>query len=131
MPIRGVRGATVAEADQPQAIYQATQELLKAIMDANPTLRLTDLASAIFTVTQDLRSAFPASVARSLDGWRYVPLLCAQEIPVPNSLSRVVRVLLHWNTDLPQNAIRHVYLREASCLRPDMENIRPGGNHPG
>jgi len=119
MPVRGVRGATVTSHDRPADICSATQELLTAIMDANPFLRLADLASAIFTLTADLTSAFPAEAARQL-GWQEVPMLCAREIPVPGSLPRCIRVLLHWNTDLPQHAIHHVYLGEARSLRPDL-----------
>jgi chorismate mutase len=119
MTVRGIRGATVASSDQPEAIQAATQELLAAILAVNPGLVAEDLASAIFTVTEDLYSAYPATAARGL-GWYNVPLMCAREIPVPGSVSRCIRVLLHWNTDLPQTAIQHVYLHEAACLRPDL-----------
>ena len=78
-----------------------------------------DVASAIFTVTDDLASTFPAQGARQM-GWGLVPMLCAREIPVPNSLPRVIRVLVHWNTELPQDRITHVYLRDAVTLRPDL-----------
>jgi chorismate mutase len=77
------------------------------------------VASAIFTVTDDLVSTFPAQAARQM-GWELVPMLCGREIPVPNSLPRVIRVLVHWNTELPQSEIKHVYLREAVKLRPDL-----------
>lgn len=119
MPVRGIRGATAATEDQSEAILSATRELLGAIQTANPTLDPADLASAIFTVTEDLTAAYPAKAARKL-GWTVVPLMCAREIMVPGSLPRCIRVLLHWNTDLPQSAIRHVYLGEAAKLRPDL-----------
>ncbi len=119
MPVRGVRGAITAEADAPEAIYRATIELLHAILNANPSLRSDDLASVLFSVTPDLTSAFPAQAARQI-GWSQVPLMCFLEIPVPNSLPRCIRALLHWNTDLPQTSIRHVYLGEAAILRPDL-----------
>lgn len=119
MAVRGVRGATVASANQAEAILNATRELLKAIMDENPGLRCEDLASALFTVTGDLDAAFPAAAARQL-GWEHVALMCTQEIPVPGDLERGIRVLLHWNTDLEQSEIRHVYLKEATRLRPDL-----------
>ena len=119
MAIRGVRGATVVEYDRQEEILAATHELLQAILEANTTLRPEDLASVFFTVTEDLRATYPAQAAREI-GWALVPMLCAQEIPVPGSLPRVIRVLLHWNTDLPQDAIRHVYLGAAVSLRPDL-----------
>jgi chorismate mutase len=119
MPVRGIRGATVAAADQAEAILSATRELLEAIITHNPSLTPGDIASATFTVTDDLAAVYPAAAARQL-GWNLTPLMCAREIPVPGSLPRCIRVLLHWNTDLPQSAIRHVYLGEAKQLRPDL-----------
>jgi chorismate mutase len=123
MPIRGVRGATVASRDEPEVILTATRELLGALLVANPLLQLEELASAFFTVTGDLTAVHPAKAARQL-GWEQVPLMCALEIPVPGSLPRCIRVLLHWNTDLPQSAIRHVYLGGAASLRPDLVRDR-------
>jgi chorismate mutase len=119
MPIRGIRGAITVSADEPDLILQATRELLEEILAENEGMQPEDVASAIFTVTDDLASTFPAQGARQM-GWGLVPMLCAREIPVPNSLPRVIRVLVHWNTELPQNEITHVYLREAVKLRPDL-----------
>lgn len=122
MPVRGVRGATVIPQDEPEVIRQAARELLQAMQAANPSMHSDDLASAIFTMTADLSAAFPAEAARVL-GWERVPLMCMQEIPVPGSLPGCLRILLHWNTDLPQADIRHVYLHEAAGLRPDLPSI--------
>ena len=119
MPTRGIRGATTVSADEPNLILEATRELLEAILDANQAMQPEDVGSAIFTVTDDLASTFPAQGAREM-GWGLVPMLCAREIPVPGSLQRVIRVLVHWNTDVPQNEITHVYLRDAVKLRPDL-----------
>jgi chorismate mutase len=119
MPIRGIRGATTVTADEPDLILQATRELLEEILTENEGMQPEDVASALFTVTDDLVSTFPAQGARQM-GWGLVPMLCAREIPVPNSLPRVIRVLVHWNTDLAQNEITHVYLRDAVILRPDL-----------
>ena len=119
MPIRGIRGATTVTADEPELILQATRELLEEILAENEGMRPEDVASAIFTVTDDLASTFPAQGARQM-GWGLVPMLCAREIPVPESLPRVIRLLVHWNTDLPQDRITHVYLRDAVKLRPDL-----------
>ena len=119
MPVRGVRGATVSSQDTQDAILEAARELLEAMLQANPGLQPDDIASAIFTVTADLHAAYPAQAARQL-GWTLVPLMCVQEMHVPSSLPRCIRVLLHWNTELPQSAIHHVYLGAASVLRPDL-----------
>jgi chorismate mutase len=115
---RGIRGATTVEIDAADAIVAATRELLVRMVEANG-VAVADIASAIFTVTPDLTAAFPARAAREL-GWRYVPLLDAQEVPVPGSLPRCVRVLVLWNTERTQEEIQHVYLRDAGSLRPDL-----------
>ncbi|HMN62870.1 MAG TPA: chorismate mutase [Anaerolinea sp.] len=125
MSIRGIRGAVQAERDEPEAILAATRELIAAIMAANPGLDPADVASVFFTVTDDLSAIHPALGARQL-GWTDVPLMCAREIPVPGSLPRCIRVLVHWNTELPQSAVHPVYLGEASVLRPDLAAARPG-----
>lgn len=119
MSIRGIRGAITVTADDPNLILEATRELLEAILNSNKEMRPEDLGSALFTVTDDLVSTFPAEAARKM-GWGLVPMVCAREIPVPGSLPRVIRVLIHWNTDMPQNKITHVYLRDAVKLRPDL-----------
>lgn len=116
--LRGVRGATTVERNDAGQIAERTRELLNVLIDANGILP-EDLASAIFTVTGDLDAQFPTVSARSLSGWNDVPLLCSREIPVQGSLPRCIRVLLHWNSDRSQNAIRHVFLRGARGLRPE------------
>jgi chorismate mutase len=98
---------------------QATRELLEEILAENKGMQPEDVASAVFTVTDDLVSTFPAQAARQM-GWDLVPMLCGREIPVPDSLPRVIRVLVQWNTDLPQDRITHIYLRDAVKLRPDL-----------
>jgi len=119
MAMRGIRGATTVSADEPDLILEATRELLEAILGANESMKPEDVGSALFTMTDDLASTFPAQAARQM-GWGLVPMMCAREIPVPGSLRKVIRVLVHWNTDMSQNEITHVYLRDAVKLRPDL-----------
>ena len=119
MKIRGVRGATVTTKDNEEEILSATIELLEAILNANPTMNVNDLASVFYTLTEDLHSTYPARAAREM-GWNLVPFLCAREISVPGGLPRCIRILMHWNTDLAQDEIQHVYLRDAIALRPDL-----------
>ena len=119
MVVRGIRGANSVEADEPELILAATRELLEEICRANEITDFNDICSAIFTTTSDLTSTFPAEAARAM-GMGLVPLLCATEIPVPGSMPRCIRILLHVNTDKPQDQIKHVYLGEAKKLRPDM-----------
>ncbi|MFH1524352.1 MAG: chorismate mutase [Chloroflexota bacterium] len=119
MTLRGIRGAITVDSDQPEKILAATQELLEAISRANSGLCPEDIASAFFTTTDDLVSVHPALAARQM-GWTHVPMMCASEISVPDGLPCCIRVLIHWNTDRAQSAIRNVYLREAARLRPDL-----------
>lgn len=119
MPVRGIRGATTIVEDQPEAILTATRELLTDLLEANPTLNREDIASAIFTVSEDISAAYPAQAAREI-GWTEVPMLCGREIPVPGGLPFCIRVLIHWNTDLPQSSVCHIYRNRAVSLRPDL-----------
>ncbi len=119
MAVRGIRGAITVGDDTPELILEATQELLSMIMIENPSMKTADICSAIFSLPEDLISVFPAKAARQM-GWNEVPLFCTKEIPVPNSLPKCIRVLIHWNTELSQKQIKHVYLREAIRLRPDI-----------
>jgi chorismate mutase len=116
--LMALRGATTVERNEGQPILDATSELIQEIMDRNQ-LHPREMVSAIFTTTDDLDAEFPAVAARRL-GLERVPLLCAREIPVPGALARVVRVLIHYYGDEERPA-RHVYLRDASVLREDLE----------
>ena len=122
MYCRGIRGATTVEQNDREEILAATTELLE-LLSARNDLRPEDVASAIFTVTADLDAEFPALAARSL-GWTEVALMCAREIPVPNSLEKCIRVLVHVNTTRSAAEIQHVYMRRAIALRPTF-----GQNH--
>jgi chorismate mutase len=124
MDCRGIRGAVSVESNTRAAIDAAVRRLLTQIVVANG-VSVDDIASVIFTATPDLDAAYPARTARAL-GWTHVPLLCMQEMAVAESLPRCIRVLVHWNTERPQDAIYHVYLGEARQLRPDLvkEEIR-------
>jgi len=116
--VRALRGAITVAADEPGAIVAATQELLREMLDRN-AVETGDLISVLFTSTADLVSEFPATAARSL-GISDVPLLCAQEIPVPGSLPRCIRVLMHLYSSRGYASLRHVYLRDARALRADL-----------
>ena len=119
MAVRGLRGATTVVQNVAADILAATRELLQELLSANGISTYEEIVSAVFTTTPDVNAVFPAEAARSL-GMSQVPLLCASEIAVPNSMPRCIRILLHVNSDQPQSAMKHVYLREAKRLRPDM-----------
>lgn len=128
--LRGIRGAVTVGANSGPEIVSRTGELLEAIVSANG-VRPEAIAMAIFTVTPDLDAAFPAQAVRELaqrpgrGAWRRVPSMCATEMSVPGALPRAVRVLVLAETRRPAGAIRHQYLGEASCLRPDLAEARP------
>jgi chorismate mutase len=118
MVTRGIRGATQVEENSVLHIEGAVVELLEKMI-ADNQIKTSDLISIIFTATQDLTADFPAVAARKI-GLGEVPLLCAVEIAVPNSLPRVVRVLMHINCDKSLSEIKHIYLNGATVLRKDI-----------
>ncbi len=118
MPTRAIRGATTATANTADAILDASRELLRAILAAN-ALAPDQLISVLFTLTPDLDAAYPTRAAREL-GWAEIPLLDAQQPRVRGDLPRCLRVLIHCETERSTREIKHIYLREAKCLRPDL-----------
>jgi chorismate mutase len=115
--LHGIRGATTVAHNEASEILAATDELLRALIEAND-LQPDDIVSALFTVTSDLDAAFPARAAEDF-GWNIVALLHAREIPVPGSLPMCIRLLIHAYTARGRGEIKHCYLRGATVLRPD------------
>jgi chorismate mutase len=121
MAVRGIRGAITVTEDNAAEVLSATRELLEDMIRQNE-LDSQDIASIIFTATQDIKSTFPAEAARAI-GLHLVPLLCSQEIGVEGALGRCIRILVHVNTSCGQAEIKHVFLRDAARLREDL--IKP------
>ena len=120
---RGVRGATTADDNSAEEILKATRQLLALIIRQNG-IKPEDIASVIFSTTNDLDAKFPAMAARQL-GWWDVALMCVHELDVPESLHRCIRVLLHWNTDKAPDEMVHVYIKDAAQLRTDRSQFPP------
>jgi chorismate mutase len=116
--VRAIRGAVQVDADEREAILEATAELVAEVMSRNE-LTTEDVISVLFTATPDLSAEFPALAARKT-GFHAVPLMCATEIPVPGAMPRVVRLMAHVETDRARSEIQHVYLRGAAALRLDI-----------
>lgn len=114
---RGVRGATTLDSS-PGAADSACVELLGRMLDANGA-SVGDVAAAIFTLDDDLAGENPAAAARAA-GWELVPLLMVREHGADARVPRCLRVLLLVNTALTQADVRHIYLRGAEVLRPDL-----------
>lgn len=123
MRCRGVRGATTADANTREEILQATRQLLALLIRRNG-IEPDDVASVLFTTSPDLNAEFPALAARQI-GWLDVPLMCGHEMNVPGSLPRCIRVLLNWNTEKSAQEIKHVYVKDAVQLRPDLCKLPP------
>lgn len=121
--LRGIRGATTVEADDANEILAATRELLEEMLAANGITDFEVIASIFFTTTPDLHATFPAEGARAI-GMTMVPLLCFQEIPVAGRLERCIRIMMQVNTSKRQSEMRHIYLRKAVTLRPDLASAQ-------
>jgi chorismate mutase len=126
VPVRGIRGATTAEADTADAITEATEELLKELIRLNE-IDAPEVCFAYFTTTHDLTAEFPAYAARRL-GWFEVPLLCGHDmdvrLPNPRGLPMCIRILLLYNTSKPQSAMRFAYMRGAQDIKADLDSLR-------
>jgi chorismate mutase len=126
MPVRGIRGATTASVNEPDAIVEATDELLRELVVRN-RLDIEEIACAYFTTTPDLDAEYPALAARRL-GWTEVPMLCGHDMsvrqPNPRGVPRCVRVLLLYNTEARQRAMAHAYLRGAVAIKEDLDTVR-------
>jgi len=121
MRLFALRGATTVEHNDAEEILSATDELMRELMARNG-LNPAVLVSCLFTLTNDLDAEFPAKAARRM-GLSSVPLMCAREVPVPGSLPRAIRVLVHYYA-VEDHVSRHVYLREARVLRADLESAQ-------
>jgi chorismate mutase len=121
MRLFALRGANTVAANEANEILAATDELMRELMARNE-LTADAMVSCILTLTEDLNAEFPAVAARKL-GLSRVPLLCAREIPVPGSLPRVIRVLVHYYA-ADDHEPRHVYLGDARALRADLDSAQ-------
>ena len=121
MRLFALRGANHVNANEAAEILAATDELMRELMERN-ALEPEAMVSCIFTLTEDLDAEFPAVAARAL-GLHRVPLLCAREVPVPGSMPRVIRVLVHYYA-AEEHEPQHVYLGETSALRADLESAQ-------
>ncbi|MFQ6003111.1 MAG: chorismate mutase [Candidatus Zixiibacteriota bacterium] len=116
--VRGIRGAVRVKENTKEEMLSSTKKLLLKMLQEND-VKVEDVVSVFLTATVDLDAEFPAYALREM-GWRMVPVLCAQEMDVSHSMSRVRRILLHVNTSKSQEQIRHQYLGETKNLRPDL-----------
>lgn len=120
--IRGVRGATTISKNTEIEIIESTEELLLMMIQQND-LEATDVASVFISVTSDINAAFPAKALRRIPDWTFVPVMCMNEINVDGSLPLCIRIMMHINTEKEQHQIHHIYLKNTTKLRPDLQKI--------
>jgi chorismate mutase len=118
--IRGIRGATTVSENRQEVIIDAAEELLLKMITLNE-IEAAEVASVFISVTSDINSVFPSMALRRFPDWKFVPVMCMQEIPVTNSLPLCIRFMIHVNTRREQHLISHIYLNNATVLRPDLD----------
>ena len=117
--MRGIRGATTVVKDEPALILEATEQLVLEMTEKNDVAP-EEIASVLVSTTPDLTSVFPARAIRSIEGWKYVPVMCTHEMDVPGAITQCIRVLMNVNSSKMQQEIEHIYQNEAVRLRPDL-----------
>ena len=117
--IRGVRGAITVDRNEENEIVVAAERLFREAINAN-NITPNNVASVFISATEDVTAAFPAKALRNIEGWTYVPVMCMQELSVPSSLKMCLRIMIHINTDIVQEEIKHIYLEGAKVLRPEL-----------
>ncbi|WP_432355124.1 chorismate mutase [Sporosarcina sp. A2] len=120
MTVRGVRGATTVDHDEEQTVLVATERLVETMASENG-IEISDIVSVLISTTVDVQSAFPAKAVRTIEGWNFVPVMCMHEMDVDGGMPRCIRVLMHINSETPQQDIIHIYQNEAVKLRPDLK----------
>lgn len=120
MDVRGVRGAITVERNDKEVIWKAGRRLIEAMLEAND-IKTDDIGAAFFTMTEDLTAAFPTTGARAIPGFELVPLFDARQPAVEDSLPMCIRALLLIDTEKGQGDLHHIYLGDASKLRPDLQ----------
>lgn len=119
--MRAIRGAITIENDTAEEVKDATVELINKIIERN-NLDIKEFVFAQFAITKDIKSATPAKFARLNAGWHSVPMMCYNEFEFDGSLKKCIRILIVTNSEKSQDEIKHVYLKNAATLRPDLKN---------
>ncbi|MEA4973300.1 Chorismate mutase AroH [bioreactor metagenome] len=114
-----IRGATTVDENDKEMIYSATEEMMRELFDLN-AVKIEDVVSIVFTATSDLDKAYPAVAVRKM-GITEAALMCVQELYVKGSLRNCIRVMVTVEGDYKRDALKHVYLRNAVGLRPDLK----------
>lgn len=119
MTYLAIRGATTCDEDTKEEVAKVTQELLSEMINRN-SLELDNIVSVLFTATCDIHSEFPATAARSLEGFSEIPVMCAQELDIVGSMPMCIRVMMHIDANKTRKEVKHVFLGNAKNLRKDL-----------
>lgn len=119
MTYLAIRGATTCDEDTKDEVAKVTQVLLSEMINRN-SLELDNIVSVLFTATGDIHSEFPATAARSLDGFSEIPVMCAQELDIVGSMPMCIRIMMHIDANKTRKDIKHVFLGNAKNLRKDL-----------
>ena len=117
LELTAIRGATTSEGDSDVLIKNAVIELMQELIRHND-LREENIISITFTVTNDLTSCFPASIARNYFNLGSVAFLDCQQMFVPNDINFCIRLMALVNLESSREP-SHPYLHGSSKLRPD------------
>ncbi|HLR11740.1 MAG TPA: chorismate mutase [Sporosarcina sp.] len=120
MTVRGLRGATTVSQDEAEAVLHATATLVQEMVEAND-VPVEDIVSVLISTTPDIQSTFPAKAVRTIEGWKYVPVMCTHEMDVPGAMPLCIRILMQVNCSLTQKEVIHIYQNDAVKLRPDLQ----------
>jgi len=126
MSVRAIRGAITANENTKEEIASAASILLSEILKQNG-LTADDLIFILLTATEDLTAEFPASGVR-LAGLSSVPVICARELSIEDSLPSTIRALVLIETEKKPDEVSHVYLREAKRLRSRFSEMGNGSD---
>ena len=119
MNIISIRGAITADNNTTKDITDAVCELFSEILKSNK-INTDDIINIIFSMTKDLNAIYPAKALRENFSVEDIPLFCTQEADIHNSLSKCIRILITANSDLTKKEVKHIYLKGAKNLRPDL-----------
>ena len=117
LKLTALRGATTSKGNKDCFIEDAVIELVEELITRND-LNQENIISITFSVTKDLTTCFPASIARKYFNFDKVALLDCQQMFVPNDINFCIRLLALVYLESDKQSV-HPYLNESAKLRPD------------
>ena len=124
MNICSIRGAITIEENTKENIVMNTENLLNEIIEKN-NIEKQNIINIIFSSTKDITKAYPAIATRNI-GITDCAIMCLQEMDVEESLKMCIRVMITINSNVKKQNIKHIYLKDAKKLRPDISLAKSG-----